>query len=371
MAQPVISAAVMAHPSRLPHVRRMIALHQGLDWQVAVDPEPGKPYGSLRTATLAWSLAPAWATHHLVVQDDVVLVPDFERRLAAAVALHPASALSLFVDWNSCTSAAARIAALSGARWFESADGHVPSQALVMPAGLARGFAAFADGHWVDGSDDTTLLAYLGHEHTLSLCCVPSLAEHCDGASLLGHDYHGSRKSVCLLGPEHDAPTPGDAGPLVTDLPRLPAFHCHEAFMFWRCRHAGGAGSPSRYVSELPERGGADGLVASVAWQLASGCDADLAAAIHGGVPTLATLLATVIWLGLIASRQPGAGVPGLAADPVAAEAMATMVPGHLELLAEPAGLPQVCAELGPVIWRAVEAGRDLAAPVGKMAARA
>jgi hypothetical protein len=191
----------MTHPARIELAARLAAKHPALNFSIVCDPEPGQPRGSLRTSRLAWSQVAAHATHHLVVQDDVLLHPDFDLVLETAVGAMPDRAIAFFSEWGSQTSYAIRLGALAGAGWVEAVDWYVPSLALVLPADAAREFDNFAGNHRFRSriEDDDLLYEFLRLLGIQAVIPVPNWAEHADGPSVAGNDSHGLRKATVFL----------------------------------------------------------------------------------------------------------------------------------------------------------------------------
>ncbi|MDG4786772.1 hypothetical protein O7626_12655 [Micromonospora sp. WMMD1102] len=223
---PVLSAAVMTHPDRLSQARAVAAGLAPLDAALAVDPEPDGPPSTVRSARLAYAAVAPDATHHLVVQDDVLLPDGFAAAARQSLARQPRAAVSYFVEWGSRTAALVRFAALTGASWVPMVNPYVPTQALALPADVAREFAAFLATQPDTGvADDELALDFLGRAGVPCLVTVPNLVEHDDRSSLIGNHAHGVRLSACLL---PDGPGPaGDAAQLtggVLDVPALLPF---------------------------------------------------------------------------------------------------------------------------------------------------
>jgi hypothetical protein len=198
VAPPVrLSAVVMTHPARMRYAHQLRERHLELDLQVVVDPAPDEDGGALRTARLAWAAVAPGATHHLVVQDDTVLCPRFWDHLERAILARPDQALSLYTEWGSQTSYAVRLAALSGSAWAEVIEQYVPTQALVLPADVARAFGRYAG--YSGPHDDFAMRLFLASAGVPTLVTVPNLAEDARLPSVVGHDYLGERASVCFL----------------------------------------------------------------------------------------------------------------------------------------------------------------------------
>src|SRR5437660_12652471 len=128
----------MTHPARVQSAERLGAEHRDRDLRIACDPAPELGPATLRTARAAWAMVAPHATHHLVIQDDVILPDRFFEHVAAALACRPDSALAFFAEWGCATATAIRVAALRGASWAEVVDWYVPTQALALPAAVAR-----------------------------------------------------------------------------------------------------------------------------------------------------------------------------------------------------------------------------------------
>lgn len=197
---PILSAAVMTHPRRLSSARAVAAGLAPLDAVVAVDPEPDGPSSSVRSARLAYAAVAPEATHHLVVQDDVLLPPGFTDAVRRSLARQPAAAVSYFVEWGSRTATLVRWAALTGASWVPMVNPYVPTQALALPADVAREFAAFLRTQPDTGAaDDELALEFLQRAGVRCLVTVPNLVEHDDRSSLTGNHDHGIRLAACPL----------------------------------------------------------------------------------------------------------------------------------------------------------------------------
>src|SRR5581483_4321990 len=124
--------------------------HPELDLRIIVDPDPGGTPNALRTARAAWRAVRPGATHHLVVQDDMLLVDGFAKHVRAAAEAMPHELLCFFSEWGSRTSHAVRLAALAGASWTPVLDPYVPTAAHLLPASVAQLVAEFP----ADGPDD-------------------------------------------------------------------------------------------------------------------------------------------------------------------------------------------------------------------------
>ncbi len=195
-----ISYAVMAHPtrSRLAQAVREQLLPQ--ESTLVLDPEPWGVPATLRTATMAWAAMPPDATHHVVLQDDVVLASEFTAHVEALVRLHPDRAVSLFTDWGSRNGTVVRLAALEGRRTAAAVPQYTPCQAMVMPRRLVELFVASASA-WDDPlePDDNVLREFFVAQEEELLLSVPNLVEHLPVRSAVGNDQQGRRAAVCFV----------------------------------------------------------------------------------------------------------------------------------------------------------------------------
>ncbi|MYU21069.1 hypothetical protein [Streptomyces sp. SID8352] len=202
-APPEISVAVMCHPARREGVAELAAALRPLRPRLVWDPDPDAGPSPLRTAKLAWSAVAPGATHHLVLQDDVMPAPDFADRLAALVSLRDKDAIALYVNGNSPhNSYHVRRAAVAGSAWAPLAPAEwVPTLGLVLPAGAARGLGAHLRGYPDDFRDDDELVAeYCRAEGISVVAVVPHLLEHGTGPSIAGNDGHGHRRATVFAG---------------------------------------------------------------------------------------------------------------------------------------------------------------------------
>ncbi|MGC0315946.1 nucleoside-diphosphate-sugar epimerase [Kitasatospora acidiphila] len=194
-----LSGSVMTHPKRREAAERLAANAPEGALSVVMDPDPTGTPSVLRTALAAWrSIAPD-ATHHLLLQDDMILSDSFFERVHRAVEEMPDAALSLFCLWDSRNGAAVRLGALAGARWVEAVNEYTPTVAIVLPRRAAVGFAEYGARRLGSWPDDILMRGYLRAEGIRSFVAVPNLTEHDDKPSLSGNAFRGPRRSVCFL----------------------------------------------------------------------------------------------------------------------------------------------------------------------------
>jgi hypothetical protein len=198
-----LSVAVMYHPSRTVSAREVADHCAALSPRLVPDPDPTGPPSPLRTAKRAWAACPDDATHHLVLQDDLVLADDFAAHLAAVVRRRPEHGIALYVNRNSPrNSYLFRRAAAVGARFAPvSSFEYTPTLGFLLPAGHARHLAAYLrtiPDEWRD--DDEAVTVFCRDRGIPVVAAVPSLIEHGDLPSVAGNESHGPRHAAAFLG---------------------------------------------------------------------------------------------------------------------------------------------------------------------------
>ncbi|MFD5804832.1 hypothetical protein [Streptomyces sp. NPDC127020] len=344
-----LSTVIMAHPRRRAAAEALGGAHPALAARVVTDPEPQGPPSALRTARLAWRSVSADATHHLVLQDDAVLRPDFADTVAALAAARPMDSVSLFTEWGSRTANAVRAAALLGHAWAPVVDDYLPSVALVLPAQLARGFEEYAAAKAApDATDDVTLLDYLRDVGRVVPVAGP--VDHANPPSLVGNDVMGPRSAACL------APAGDPEGSVLPAMRAVPYFCWWEQLAVVYLRDPASPDGWRRVPAEeaLLERGiGRERVVASLRTALESVPHREL---IHDRVSDvlLAEVWTTAYALGVV-TRDLG-GFPDLG-RPAAREALATLAPGALRRVVPVRWLAAVGELLYPLVAAAVLGG--------------
>ncbi|MBB6122097.1 hypothetical protein [Nocardiopsis algeriensis] len=195
---PRFSVSVMTHPRRAGEARKVLDALGLPGARLAVDPDPGGPPSSLRAAAVAFSHAELHeGTHHLVLQDDVILCADFTASVCDALRRYPGAALAFFVEWGSRTACLARWAAFAGVGAVPVVNPYMPTPALALPRDIAVDMGrhmACAEGR----SDDRAALAFLRGRGVRTLAAVPNLVEHRELPSLKGNGDHGVRRATCF-----------------------------------------------------------------------------------------------------------------------------------------------------------------------------
>jgi hypothetical protein len=365
---PKLSVAVMTHPARLTDARRLRSeLRTGGDSDtevvIACDPAPHEGPSTLRSARLAWRQTGTDATHHLVVQDDIQVHPHFLAHVVDAVTRHPDRALSFFTEWGSATATAVRIAALRGDAWVPVVDHYVPTQALVMPAAVARDVDAFLAPLPTQAVDDEALRDFLSRQGVEALVSVRNLLQHSDAPSIFGNSYMGLRRGACYRPDLAESGVP--AGPVLDHPAVLPCFSWWDRAAEFRLWDApGDVAWHSRPIAELfetvgmaPDRLG-DGLVAAVA---------SLTEALPHRIPVpgaaLADLWATACAIGLLAVRGADRSIEDSLRRPEAQVSLQTLAPGALRLIADHEELTRWAGPFTEFVIDAVRAGATAELP--------
>jgi hypothetical protein len=345
----------MTHPLREQRAREIALAHPGLNLTVVTDPDPDGTPSAWRTARRAWASIAEGATHHLVLQDDVVLAPDFTDRVLAAIASRPTDPLCLFAEWGSRTAGATRVAALHGRSWVPVVDDYIPCQALVLPVELAAGFDDFAAAESTEADpDDVVLLEYLVRRGAQALAAVVNLVDHDAVESLVGNTIMGVRRSVSFGAPAR----PVDSS-VLTGLDAVP-YYC-----WWE----------QQAVMYVPDASTLDGwgrirsAAAFARWGVApaeplAALDSALARLPHAELllDRVSSIVVTEVWrtaylVGLVAQGLPGSVDEAALADPVAAAALATLAPGGTRRVVPPQWSAAVADLIAPLVVDAVRAG--------------
>ncbi|MER7395042.1 NAD-dependent epimerase/dehydratase family protein [Streptomyces sp. NPDC000151] len=209
-----LSGAVMAHPKRMKEAQLIADADAKGRIRVTVDPEPGGRPTALRTALVSWGCVAPDATHHVVLQDDVLLADGFYEHAERVAARVPHEAVAFYAGWEARNGAVARLAALTGSPWAYTLQEHVPCQALMLPADVARGYAAFQEEHGEGWPYDVVVQQYLNSLGIPVRFTTPSTVQHDEVPSIAGNSYHGFRQATLFTGQA--------AEPSTYDCPRFP-----------------------------------------------------------------------------------------------------------------------------------------------------
>ncbi|MFD7920622.1 NAD-dependent epimerase/dehydratase family protein [Streptomyces sp. NPDC059740] len=196
MSSVTLTGAVMTHPRRTQAAEALAATDPAGRIRVVTDPDPSGPPTALRTADPSWSCVGEDATHHLVLQDDVLPAEGFFAYVEKVAAAVPDEAVAFYEGWEGRNSGVVRLGALTGAQWAYAVDEHVPSLALMLPAHAARGYAAFAAAHGGGWPYDVVIQRYLASLGIPVRLAVPSTVDHDDVPSIAGNSTHGWRRAT-------------------------------------------------------------------------------------------------------------------------------------------------------------------------------
>ncbi|HCU52094.1 MAG TPA: hypothetical protein DGG94_20235 [Micromonosporaceae bacterium] len=181
----------MHHPAREHLLPPLLHACAPLRARVVTDPDPTGIPSPLRTAKHAWAAVAVGATHHLVLQDDVVLSAGFADDLRRVVRAQPQSAIALHTNWNSPENAyRVRLAATVGAPFAPlSTREWAPTLGFLLPAPLARDLAHYLARFPDEVRDDDELIVrFCRARSTPILACVPHLVDHGHAPTLAGHE---------------------------------------------------------------------------------------------------------------------------------------------------------------------------------------
>ncbi len=184
-----LSVALQHHPARADRIAPILAGLEGFSRaQVVTDTQSA---GVWPTAKRAWRAIRHGATHHLVLQDDVVLCRDFTQAATKALEARPDVPVCFYANRLAVDQARAQ-----GSSWAVIADG-AWGQAICLPVGLVEDFLAW-EARTVRPDFqpyDSRVAMWAVRTRRPFWCTVPSLVEHDgDKESLLGH--HAPRPRV-------------------------------------------------------------------------------------------------------------------------------------------------------------------------------
>jgi hypothetical protein len=201
-----LSIAIQHHPSRA-HLLEGFANLGSLD--VVTDPDPDNRIPNpWRTYRRCLETTPDWATHRLVLQDDVECCPGFLSAALSATEAQPNRMVAFFVPVTLRRGGRALMAACAADEaWAEMlVDEWVPVCALSWPVAVIPEFMEWADGRGYSEhkhrADDAIVGLFCRHRGVPVIATVPSLVEHPDRAVSLVGNAVGSRRARCYVGTE-------------------------------------------------------------------------------------------------------------------------------------------------------------------------
>jgi hypothetical protein len=214
----------MAHPDRSEAAQAIKECFVTFDARVIFDPDPSGFRSTIRTAREAWVPWSTDASHHLVLQDDIVLHPNFEDQLVDALAAQPDAIVSFFSEWGSFTSHALRVAAIAGRPFVSQPDTYLGTQAISMRVEDAAQFAAYLARVDLSVPDDHAVWQWAHENGKTHFVTNPNLVDHDVTDSLAGNAFQGVRRSTVYL-PSVSMPLGWWLETPLTSLRRLPAMH--------------------------------------------------------------------------------------------------------------------------------------------------
>ena len=194
--------AIQHHPARADLIPPLLEAIGGRPEHVVTDPYPDAP-GDWPTARLAWLSYHPEATHHMVMEDDIIPCRDLLAGVAEAVAHRPERAICLYANKKEIEDAREK-----GWSWVYCRGTYYNNQAVVLPTGWIDAFVSHGDEEALFPDPigiDTRLRSFLGIIGERVLYTVPSLVEHGQpGGSLLWKDQPMLRKRTARwwIGPE-------------------------------------------------------------------------------------------------------------------------------------------------------------------------
>jgi hypothetical protein len=328
---PAPSLTIMSHPGRGQAARalanRLGPLPSRLSFEI-----------DARDTTVLGSAATAWrpygpATHHAVLQDDVLPGPDFPGVLRRLTARHPGAVLSLFCEWGCKTAAAARIAALAGYDAVEVVDKYVPVNAVLAPRPVAAEVAAeLAARAGAATPDDVVVREVVDRLGVPALLPLPNSVQDAGLASSAGNGPMGPRRAACPPGV-----LPGSRGPL-TGLTFVPFFRWQTGDALALLRPAGaGPWTRTGLAGAVAEHGLTPDLVEGL--RAATRAPAWLSARPDLAAAFVLTVAAAVLCAAALAPPDP--------AGPAADATLRTAGPGALRCLLPCSAAEPAATEVG------------------------
>lgn len=343
MTRVSLSGSVLTHPARGDAASRVVSQAPPGALTVVTDPLPSGPPTVIRTALAAWESIPASSTHHLIVQDDMLLSSTLFERVQLAIEAMPEAALALFSLWDSRNSGAVRLGALSGARWVGTVNEYTPCAALVLPRAVAAGYVDYVRRRPWTWPEDILMSRYLRSRNVPCLVGVPNLAEHEDAPSIAGNSFRGPRRSACFLPLDR----PETEGSALTEFSVVPFFKNAVA----QCVVRLDGTAPARWLHlETADYLSGAGVPSR-----------DLTPRLGRLTVTLDPQAATGTWLTAYALGMQTRSRDHVANPVVAAEALRTIALGGMSHTAPAPQISEAHQLLAEVARAGVEAGRDAA----------
>jgi hypothetical protein len=164
-----VSVCVTHHPKRAALLPYTLKVLEAADPLVVVDE---KSEGCWPTRRRAWLSVPDWATHHLVIDDDLRFCEHFYEGVVRAATLGPPGVLSFYANRPQTK------------KWAPGDPTWVKVRYTQGPAVLLPRKVALRFVEWADAStglalvDDYLLKTFSALNNISQWTCMPSLAEH-------------------------------------------------------------------------------------------------------------------------------------------------------------------------------------------------
>ena len=199
-----LSVAIVTHPARAADLPGTLDAVYGADHTTILSDDHGM--GCWRNCMRAWRSVSERATHHLVIEDDLIFCRDFMDGVRAAIEMQPYAPISFYANRKECQEAHDQ-----GKSWVLIPDG-TWGQAVCLPAQMARDFTAWCDRRISPEAPkgehvylDSFLALYLMEIKKAAWCTVPSLVDHAGANRSLIGIGHAQKRARVFLGADRSA----------------------------------------------------------------------------------------------------------------------------------------------------------------------
>lgn len=210
-----LAVAIQHHPARAELLPPLLRAMSPATCLIARDPDPDGRPNAWRTYRRALELAPRWASHLLVLQDDVTPSRWLAISAPRVAESRPDALVALFVGGRPQEAAGKLMRACAADRSLVEIGARrwVPVVALIWPTAAIPAALEFVDSkRWPERfCADDEIVGHIARELELEVwATVPSLVEHEDvTASLVGRRARGGqdrgRVAACFIRDEDDS----------------------------------------------------------------------------------------------------------------------------------------------------------------------